>query len=161
MRVFAKIGAAIVLAGTAAPAGAQVGGSDILACHMTGAEAIAGCTAAITSGKWDGRNLASLFVVRGLQYSIQSDYDRAIADFNEAIRLDPKSADAFVGRGEVYRLQHDYAQAIADFSEAIRLDPQFRKAYRKRALAELVTHKWAEAKADLTRAHALDPDYGN
>jgi TIR domain/Tetratricopeptide repeat len=48
-------------------------------------------------------------------------YDRAIADFNEAIRLNPSYALALGNRGLVYAKKDSYDRAIADFDEAIRL----------------------------------------
>ena len=90
MRIFAQIGGAILLASTAAPAASQTSDPNFDACaNTTGEEAIAGCTAAITSGKWDAPNLVILFFNRGYTYFHQKDYARASADANEAIRLDP------------------------------------------------------------------------
>jgi tetratricopeptide (TPR) repeat protein len=51
------------------------------------------------------------------------DYDRAIADLSEAIRLDPKRASAFYNRGVAYRAKGDLGHADADAAEAMRLDP--------------------------------------
>src|SRR5262245_12506321 len=60
--------------------------------------AIAACNRAIGSGKFSKRNLGGLHNNRGIQYSQKHDYDRAIADFNEAIRLDPNDAHAYSNR---------------------------------------------------------------
>ena len=49
----------------------------------------------------------------------KGDHDRAIADFNAAIRLDSKSAAAYYGRGVAYHRKRDLNNAIADYSEAI------------------------------------------
>ena len=43
------------------------------------------------------------------------DHDKAIADFSEAIRLDPKRADAYYGRGTAYGHKGEYDKAIADY----------------------------------------------
>jgi tetratricopeptide (TPR) repeat protein len=48
----------------------------------------------------------------------------AIADYTEAIRLNPKDDSAFYFRGEAYRQKADYDRAIADYTEAIRLNPK-------------------------------------
>ena len=39
---------------------------------------------------------------RGIAYGDKGDYVRAIADYDEAIRLDPKAAEAHLGRGHAY-----------------------------------------------------------
>src|SRR5262244_2068669 len=63
------------------------------------------------------------------------DYDRAIADYNEAIRLVPADAPAFFGRGNAYASKGDRDRAIADYSEAIRLDPKYAFAFNNRGIA--------------------------
>src|SRR5262249_56831605 len=52
-----------------------------------------------------------------------SDNDRVIATANEAIRLDPKAAEAFAIRSRAYLIKGDNDQAIADANAAIRLTP--------------------------------------
>jgi hypothetical protein len=60
-------------------------------------------------------------------------HDRFIADFNEAIRLDPKDALAFHNRGLDYASKGQYDRAISDYDEAIRLDPNCTRAIKSRA----------------------------
>ena len=55
-----------------------------------------------------------------------------MADYTEAIRLDPKLAVAYNSRGNVYYDEGDYDRAIADYNEAIRLDPKYAFAYNSR-----------------------------
>ena len=65
----------------------------------------------------------------------QAEYGKAIADYNEAIRLDPKDASAFYNRGHAWSDQEEYDRAIPDYSQAIRLDPKDDAAYRNRGEA--------------------------
>ncbi len=66
-------------------------------------------------------------------WSDKGEYDIAIADFNEAIRLDPSDEVAWLDRGHAWRLKKEYDKAIADYGEAIRLDPKDAMAYNGRA----------------------------
>ena len=54
----------------------------------------------------------------------KGDLDKAIADCAEAIRLNPRMAEAYNRRGSVYEKKGDLDKAIADYTEAIRLDPK-------------------------------------
>ena len=72
---------------------------------------------------------------RGGAWYYKQDYDKAIADFNEAIRLDSGFAPAYNNRGNAWRVRKNYDMAIADYNEAIRLDRTFAPAYQ--ALARL------------------------
>jgi tetratricopeptide (TPR) repeat protein len=56
-------------------------------------------------------------------YSDEKDYDRAIAYYTEAIRLDPIYAIAYVSRGNAYDSKEDYDRAIADYEAALRINP--------------------------------------
>src|SRR5271157_5169359 len=53
----------------------------------------------------------------------RQEYDKAINDFSEAIRLDPNYVPAYVSRGNAYGTHGAVDKAINDFTEAIRLDP--------------------------------------
>src|SRR5258705_13242012 len=68
---------------------------------------IAACTESIKSGKWKGNNQAINYGNRGLAYNTKGDPDRAIADFNQAISLNPKSATFYNNRGIAYRNKAD------------------------------------------------------
>jgi len=54
----------------------------------------------------------------------QKDFDGAIADLTEAIRLEPSSTLAYYTRGMVYHSKNEFDAAIADFSKAIQLEPK-------------------------------------
>src|SRR5262245_65847149 len=66
---------------------------------------------------------------RGFSHAEKGDHDKAIADFTEAIRLDPKNATACYSRALSYDLKGDHDKAIADFTEAIRPEPKIAAAY--------------------------------
>ncbi len=53
---------------------------------------IAGCTAIIQSGQENNVNLANAFYNRGITYGHKGEYDLAIQDFDQALRLNPSFA---------------------------------------------------------------------
>jgi tetratricopeptide (TPR) repeat protein len=118
---------------------------------------IGGCTAAIQSGKFRGKDLARAFHTRGEAYQAGGDDERAVADFNEAIRLDPNFAPAYARRGVAFGRKGELDRAIADFTEAVRLDPKLHQSYSNRGLAYARKGEYDRAIADLTEAIRLDP----
>jgi tetratricopeptide (TPR) repeat protein len=87
-------------------------------------QSIAACTRIIQGRGETAKDSAIARVYRGHAYRHKGDLVRAIADLSEAIRLDPKYAEAYYNRGLTYRNKGDLDRAIADFGEAIRLAPQ-------------------------------------
>ena len=81
---------------------------------------------------------------RGLSYAANGDYDRAIADYNEAIRITPQ-ANFLTNRGDAYNQKGDYDRAIDDYDRALKLNPGFYLAYNNRGAAY-------RRKGDLDRA---------
>jgi tetratricopeptide (TPR) repeat protein len=66
---------------------------------------------------------ADYFMSRGNAYSLKGDPTRAIADYDEALKLEPERAMAFNNRGVAWRDKGDKKKALADFKAAIALDP--------------------------------------
>ncbi len=121
---------------------------------------IAACTAVIKSGRWRGKDLVWAYEHRGNAYYDSGDNDRAIADYTEAIRLDPKEAFAYNDRGNAYQQKGDYPRAIADYTEAIRINPNYVNAYVNRCWLYLNrddTGDQDRAVADCSEAIRLDP----
>ena len=122
-----------------------------------GDTAIAACTRAIGSPRFKDRDLVRLYYNRGIEYDEKRDYDRAIADYNEVIHLDPIYAKAYCDRGNAWRNKGDLDRAIADYNEAIRLDPKDAKAYYSRGIASRAKGDLDSAIADYNEAIRLDP----
>jgi tetratricopeptide (TPR) repeat protein len=60
------------------------------------------CAAIINGVHETKHNLAAAYNNRGIAYGEKGEYDRAIADYNRAIQLDPKLAFAYNNRGNAY-----------------------------------------------------------
>ena len=102
---------------------------------------------------------ASAVKDRGSAYFAKHDYDHAIADYSEAIGLDPNNADNYLTRASVCRYAGKYDEAIADFTTVIRLAPKFARAYFERGVTNLYVHSLPKALADLDQASELDPKF--
>ena len=100
-----------------------------------------------------GPSTAGAFYLRG-----SLDGKDGLADLDEAIRLDPKSAAAYVARASVYSQKDDNGRALADLDEAIRLDPALAVAYAERASIHQEKEATGLALADLDEAIRLNPD---
>jgi Flp pilus assembly protein TadD len=118
---------------------------------------ISGLTAAIESGRETPETLAVIYRDRGKAHQLHDEYDRAIEDFNQAIRFDPTDAHAFACRGTAYSHKGDLDRAVADYNEAIRLDPQNAVYHHVRAWLHHGQGDYDRAIADFDQAIRLDP----
>jgi Flp pilus assembly protein TadD len=94
---------------------------------------------------------------RGNARCAQGRYDLAVADYTEAIRLDPAFVNAYYNRATAKAAQGRYDLAVVDYTEAIRLDPTFAKAYCNRGVARRHLGQYDLAVADYTEAIRRDP----
>jgi tetratricopeptide (TPR) repeat protein len=100
---------------------------------------------------------------------IKGDSDLALADFDEAIKLDDKDAVAYHRRGEIRATRDEFESALADLSQAIRLNPENGFSYYLRGVTrfELYTHaapwiRWEDleaAIADFGETIRIHPDW--
>ncbi len=123
---------------------------------------IAGCTAVIKAAKGDkgdkGDKLAEAYDRRGAAYRNQGEYNLAIQDYNQAIKLNSKFAQAFNNRGVVYDHKGDFDRAIQDFDQAIKLKPTALTHFN-RGNAYLGKGQYDHAIDDYNQAIKLRPDF--
>jgi tetratricopeptide (TPR) repeat protein len=100
---------------------------------VTPEKQIAGCTGLIQSGRGNQKGLSEAFYNRGNGYAAKDDFDHAIQDFDQAIKLNPNDAAAFNNRGLSYAHKRQYDRAIEDYDQAIKLDPNYAVALSNRA----------------------------
>ena len=81
-----------------------------------------------------------------------------VADYTEAIRIDPDDADAYYNRGEAYFYLEEYDKSISDCTEAIRIKPDYAEAYDTRGLAYRLKGESEKAMADYTEANRIKHD---
>jgi tetratricopeptide (TPR) repeat protein len=79
----------------------------------------------------------------------------AVADYREAVRLDPRDAKAWCMLGKIYMYTRHDDEAMQAFDTAIQLDSKYALAYASRGL--LKTDHGIDGAADIKRAFAIDP----
>lgn len=96
----------------------------------------------------------------GTAHLDKGEYDLAIRDFDEAIRLDSVSADAYRNRGIAFRGKEDFDRAIQDYDKAVTLAPNDARIFQNRAMAYQGKGEFDVALRDFDQAVKLKPDFG-
>jgi tetratricopeptide (TPR) repeat protein len=147
-------------AGTAPPADSimapEPAATGISTASLTGANSIAAAPddrPAITLAPL--RNLApkaAMLIEAGKKAALADDLEKAVADFTEAVRIDPNHPSGYSERGEALFKLGETDRAIAEYSLALKKDPNFGPALRGRAMANLYRGSTEIAFTDLSKA---------
>ena len=104
-------------------------------------------------------NSVNAYVIRAdIAIKREEDFNRALSDMNEAIKLQPHYAGFFVNRAFLRYKLDDYFGAMADYDYAISLDPMSQIAYFNRGLLRAEVSDRDRAIADFTKVLSFDPD---
>lgn len=90
---------------------------------------------------------------------IQSQYEAAIAAYEQSIALEPNSGQAWLNRGCALFYLKEYEQAIASYDQALHRSGDLADAWYNRAGALTKLHQYDQAIACYERVTQLKPDY--
>jgi tetratricopeptide (TPR) repeat protein len=120
---------------------------------------ISGCTAVIQSSRRSAKELPWALINRAYAYYKKDEYQEAIADFSEAIRLDPADAHALNGRCWMRAIVgRELRQALEDCNESLRLRIDDAATLDSRGFTCLKLGQFNHAISDYDAALALDPN---
>ena len=149
---------ALLAVGLVLPAAAQTGDQNDRRCNDRNPDiSIPACNAVIQDGKLPTTRLETVFLLRGMAYNRKKQYDKAIADYDSAIRLQPDDADVYFLRGLAYATIKRYDRAIQDFDQRIKLKPSDALAFKNRGVAKRLIGDTAGSDADFAQAKQLTP----
>jgi tetratricopeptide (TPR) repeat protein len=100
---------------------------------------------------------ADAFWIHARVLHYQRDFERALANANRAIRLDPGRACYYLTRAMVQLDRNQSDRAIEDCDQAIRINPTVARSYAIRAEAWIAKNDFVRARADLELAFKIDP----
>jgi tetratricopeptide (TPR) repeat protein len=101
---------------------------------------------------------ATSYLNRARAYIAKGDLNAALADLNEAGRINPKNLEVYVSRASIHSSRSDYEHAIADLDGALRLTPSNARLLRERGHAYLSTGNFERALTDYDASISVQGD---
>jgi len=157
---FQRFSAAAILLTASATAGAQDNQwamCDAISPGRNLEASIAACTAVIQSRPESVVRLALAHLNRANGYQFKDENDKAIADYDQSITLNPGDARAFYSRGNAYSNKTQHERAVADFDQAIALNPEYASAFNSRCYEQAILGRTTKALADCNTSLRLRP----
>jgi len=107
------------------------------------------------------QNIPVAYNNRGHIYMNEKNYDKALSDFDKAIKLKPESETFlyYYNRGSVLMAKNLFAEAIIDFNMAVKIKPDFILAIEKQGLAYFNLKKYKEAISCYSNVIKLQPNF--
>ena len=98
------------------------------------------------------------FLLQATDKFNKNDYRGAIADYNQALKINPNLAQAYYNRGVVRDVLGDKQSAIADYNQALKINPNFDRAYYNRGVVRHILGDKQSAIADYNQALKINPN---
>jgi tetratricopeptide (TPR) repeat protein len=111
---------------------------------------------AVCGGTFAQKTAEDYFTSGNVHYE-NNNINKAIADYTQAIKLNPNFAEAYYFRGNSYSL-NDSDKAITDYTEAIRLNPRYAEAYYNRGWGYFWEQDYDKAIADFEAVLKIEPN---
>lgn len=86
------------------------------------------------------------------------DYKQALADMNEAIKLQPRHVGFYINRAYLRYTENDFFGAMADYDYAVQLDPVNSVALFNRGLLNAEVNANDQALSDFSKVLEMDPN---
>lgn len=88
-------------------------------------------------------------------------YESSVAQFNQAIEMNPSSYSAYKGRAQAYTKMGKFKKALLDYNKAIEIDPELPDAFFARAEVYERTGQRSKALKDLYRTIEIEPRFSS
>jgi tetratricopeptide (TPR) repeat protein len=122
---------------------------------------ISACTTLIEKQIATPQSAALAYNNRGIARTSKGDYELAVQDYNQSIKLYPTFAKAFNNRGLAYEKKGDLDRALSDYTAAINISYDYANAFANRAKIYEKRRDYDRALKDFNEAIRIQPTSAN
>jgi len=99
-----------------------------------------------------------LYYNMAIAYSKQGEFEKAVAEYDKALNINPEYLLAYQGRASALTMVGEYSAAIDDYDKALDKNPYFTSAYKGRGVAKAILGYFDDAIFDFSLALELNPE---
>ena len=125
--------------------------------QMSGTILLIAVTLLLGACSRDPEKAKARYLASGEEYMKQKKYGKATIEFRNAIRIDPRFADAYYQLSQAALAQHDWQAAYVALGKAIDLNPDLLDARLERAQLYTAARQFDEAEAEANSVLQKDP----
>ena len=96
---------------------------------------------------------------QGLNKLNQGNYPAALADFQQALQINPNFTEAYICQSIIHYYQGDYQGAITDCNQVLQINPRNVDAYNNRGLNRIALGDYQKAIADFNQVLEIEPNH--
>ena len=122
----------------------------------TSASVIRACTTWLAIPNLDAATRGKIFYLRGTAWLKEQEPGVAVEDLTDAIKIDPKNADALKSRARAHTVLGEHVNAAEDWGLVIALQPADEEALLLRGASHLAANKTSEALGDYNKVSELN-----
>lgn len=122
------------------------------------ANAMKDYTNALNGARMKEGTRAEVLINRGAAQGAAGQFQQAIADLTEGIRIDPKNKNGYFNRSIAYYSTQQYDKALVDYDAYLKLDPFNANVWYESGMIQRSMNKNQEAIQALTKAIQLNPN---
>jgi len=106
-------------------------------------------------------NITLAYICRGDAYRNIGEYEKAINDFTQAIKISPEFEKGYYNRANTYFYMKEYEKAINDYTHTLEINPNFIYAYYNRGSVYGTIGEYEKALNDFNQALNININYAD
>lgn len=114
-------------------------------------------TNALSGARMKDKTKAEVLINRGAAEGSRNNFQQAIADITEGLRIDPNNKNGYFNRSIAYYSTQQYDKALADYASYLKLDPFNANVWYECGMIQRSMNRNQEAVTSLSKAIELNP----
>lgn len=106
-------------------------------------------------------HISDALLIRGISYMRLKDYDNALLNFENIIKINPKYKDAYFNLASIYKKKNKLYKALEYLDKLTNIDKLDFKAFSNKCFIKIILRDFKNALKDINKSLDINPNYLN